>query len=84
MTIRVNHINKKTGICYVYESTSYWDKEKKQARNKQVCVGKLDPVSGAFVPSKRLNQEQSAVRDPAVTASAVTVGPLIDLLRKSH
>jgi transposase len=79
MTIRVNHINKKTGICYVYESTSYWDKEKKQARNKQVCVGKLDPVSGAFVPSKRLNQEQSAVRDPAVTASAVTVGPLMIL-----
>ena len=38
--------NKKTGITYVYEANSYWDKERKQARNKQVCIGKLDPETG--------------------------------------
>jgi transposase len=79
MACRVNHVNKRTGITYVYESVSYWDKEKKQARNKQVCVGKLDPVSGGFIPSKRLNPEQAAARDPVVTASAEIVGPSIVL-----
>ena len=44
--------NKKNGITYVYESTNYWDKEKKQSRSKRVCVGKLDEL-GNFMPSKR-------------------------------
>ena len=45
--------NKKNGIIYVYESTNYWDKEKKQSRSKRVCVGKLDGL-GNLIPSKRL------------------------------
>ena len=57
---------------------SYWDKEKKKARNKKICVGKLDS-NGLFIPSGRLNPEQAAVRDPVVTASAEVVGPLIIL-----
>lgn len=79
MSRRSNHLNKKSGVTYVYEYASYWDKEKKQARNKQRCIGKLDPVSREFVPSKRLTPEQVAVRDPAVTASAEIVGPFIIL-----
>lgn len=74
MAFRVNHVNKGNGITYVYESTSYWDKEKKQPRSKQVCVGKLDPITGEFIPSKRLRPEQAATRDPAVTATAEVVG----------
>ena len=77
MAYRVHQVNKKTGVTYVYEATSVWDKEKKQPRNKQVCIGKLDPKTGEFVPSKRLNPEQAAVRDPAVTATAVVVGPAL-------
>ena len=53
MSYRVNHVNKKTGVTYVYEAVSIWDKKKKQSRNKQVCVGKLDPVTGEFIPSNR-------------------------------
>jgi len=79
MSCRVNCKNKHTGITYVYESVSYWDKERKQPRNKRVCVGKYDPVSGDFIPSKRLSPEQAAVRDPAVTASAEIVGGSIVL-----
>jgi transposase len=79
MSFRLNHVNKKTGVTYVYESVSFWDKEKKQARNKQVCVGKLDPITGKFIPSKRLAPEQAAVRDPVVTASAEVVGASIIL-----
>lgn len=76
---RVNHINKKTGVTYVYESASYWDKQKKQARNKQVCIGKIDPVNGEFIPSKRLSSEQAAVKSTTVTASAQIIGPSIIL-----
>ena len=79
MPYRVNHVNKTTGVTYVYESVSTWDKKKKQSRNKQVCVGKLDPVSGEFIPSKRLAPEQAVVRDPEVTATAEVVGPAIVL-----
>ena len=75
MAFRVQHINKKTGVTYVYEAVSVWSKELKQARNKQVCVGKIDPVTGEFIPSKRLNPTQAALRDPAVTASAQVIGP---------
>ena len=75
MAFRVHHLNKKTGVTYVYEAVSVWDKKFKQARNKQVCVGKIDPVTGAFVPSKRLDPKQAALRDPAVTASAQVIGP---------
>lgn len=54
MATRVYHINKRTGVTYVYESVSYWDKEKKQPRNKQVCIGKLDPITKELIVSKRL------------------------------
>ena len=45
--------NKKTGVTYVYESTSYWDKEKRQPRNKRRLIGKLDPSTGEIVPTER-------------------------------
>ncbi len=79
MSYRIHRINKKNGITYVYEVESYWDKERKQPRNKQICVGKLDPGTGEFVPSKRLSPAQAAVRDPLVTAIAEIVGPSIVL-----
>ncbi|MDI6705281.1 MAG: transposase, partial [Bacillota bacterium] len=77
MAYRVHQVNKKTGVTYIYEATSVWDKEKKQPRNKQVCIGKLDPKTGEFIPSKRLNPEQAAVRDPAVSATAKIIGPTL-------
>lgn len=79
MSYRVHHVNKATGVTYVYEAISRWDKAKKQPRNKQTCIGKLDPVSGEFIPSKRFAPEQAAIRDPVVTASAEVVGPSIIL-----
>lgn len=77
MASRVNLTHKKTGVTYVYESTSYWDKEKRQPRNQRVCIGKL--CDGQFIPSKRLEPEQAAVRDPKVVASAEIIGSSIIL-----
>jgi len=79
MPYRVNHVNKKTGITYVYEAVSYWDKEKKRPSNKQICVGKLDKDTGAFIPSKRMDDTQAAARDPEVTAGIQIIGPSLIL-----
>jgi hypothetical protein len=78
MTCQVKQVNKKTGVTYIYESTSYWDKEKQQPRNKRVCVGKIGS-DGKLIPSKRLTPEQAAVRDPKVVAQAEIVGSSIVL-----
>jgi hypothetical protein len=51
----VNVKNKRNGITYVYESIGYWDKQKKQARNRRKCIGKLDPVTGEVIPSHKIN-----------------------------
>ena len=60
--------NKKNGVTYVYESTGYWNKEKQQARNTRKCIGKLDPVTGNLIPSKK---------DAAIIISAPTQpGPI--------
>ena len=89
MAKQVIHVNKKTGVSYVYEYTPYWDKEKKQGRNKQVCIGKIDPVSGELVPSKRLashgTSQQAEALDSTTTASAQIVGPslVLDSLNES-
>jgi len=50
--------NRKTGVTYVYESTAYWDKEKQQARSHRKCIGKLDPETGEFIPSKKYHIEK--------------------------
>lgn len=82
MSCRVQHLNKKTGVSYVYESVSYWDKEKQQARSNQVCIGKIDPVTGELIPSKRLQAKTTEVAVPESgpsIATAAVVGPSLIL-----
>lgn len=77
MPSRIHHLNKKTGVTYVYESVSRWDKEKQQARSTQVCIGKIDPATGEFVPSRRITQ--TVPNDKDCTATATIVGPSLIL-----
>jgi len=86
MAYPVEHRNKKTGVIYVYESISVWDKEKQQSRNKQVCIGKRDQVTGEIIPSRRLQPERQNVvatatdaTDDSSVATATIVGPSIIL-----
>lgn len=50
MTI-LKRLDKRTNIVYVYESSSYWDKKKKQPRSKRVLIGKIDPKTGEMIPT---------------------------------
>lgn len=82
------HRNKKTGITYVYSiEKSYWDKEKKSPRNKQVCLGKLDPETGEIIPSKhRRKVAERATSAPGVTAVSRVAGPylLLEQITRQH
>ena len=59
----VKYLNKITGVTYVYESESYWDKEKKQPRNRRKLIGKLDPITGEIVPTGKKGRPKKE-KDP--------------------
>ena len=56
----IRQTNKKTGITYVVESESYWDKEKKQPRSHRRIIGKIDPVTGEVVPTRQKKRSEPA------------------------
>jgi transposase len=81
-------LNKKTGVTYVYSiEKSYWDKEKRSPRNKQICLGKLDPESGKIIPSKRRHKiVERATSAPGITATSRVAGPylVLEKITKTH
>jgi hypothetical protein len=67
----IKQLDKRSGITYVYESASYWDKEKQQPRSKRKLIGRLNPETGEVEPTdgrgKRRSQqsrENPAKRGP--------------------
>ena len=72
--------NKKTGITYVIESESYWDKEKQQPRSHRTIIGKIDPDTGEVIPTKKYKREKkasspSSVRNSDNQESTVAIEP---------
>jgi transposase len=74
MAYRTIH-TKKNGAKYVYSVTSYWDKEKKASRNKQVCLGRLDESTGEVVPSKRKKSALES-QESIIGAKVTVTGPM--------
>jgi len=75
-----HHHNKKTGAIYRYRVESYWDKEKKAPRNKQVYLGKVDPHTGQLVSSKRHRGNPTVIsKDSNTTLMSKVVGPYLIL-----
>ena len=70
----VKQLDKRSGITYVYESVSYWDREKKQPRSRRTLIGRLDPETGKILPTdgrgKRRAQKED---DPVVRKGPVPV-----------
>jgi hypothetical protein len=63
----IKQYHKDTDTTYVYESESYWDPEKKQARSRRKVVGKLDPVTGEIIPTGKRGRKK---KEAAVTEEA--------------
>ena len=71
----VYHRKKDTGVTYVYEIVEeHWDKEKKQMRSKQRCIGKLDPITNDLIPSKRLRNQKEVAEIGSATAKTTVSG----------
>ena len=49
----IKRTNKKSGITYAYSNESYWVPELKQSRSRRRLIGKVDPATGAIVPTGR-------------------------------
>jgi transposase len=57
---QIKQTNKRTGIEYVYESESYWDKNKKQSRYKpRKLIGHIDKATGELVPNRAIKARQA-------------------------
>jgi transposase len=73
------HHPQKNGDIYVYSQESYWDKEKKSPRNKRTLLGKLDPITGEIIPTRKKDKSNKHVTqniDPTLIKSQVA-GPSI-------
>lgn len=55
----IHQKDKRSGITYVYESVSYWDKEKKQSRSKRRLIGRLDEETGEVLPTDGRGRKRS-------------------------
>lgn len=54
----IKQLNKKTGVTYVYESESYWDKEKRQPRSRRRLIGKIDDETGEIIPTGKSGRKK--------------------------
>lgn len=45
----VKQLDKRSGITYIYESKSVWDKERKQSRSVRRLIGRLDAKTGEII-----------------------------------
>lgn len=72
----VKHTDKRTGVTYVYESESYWDKEKKQPRSKRTLVGKLDEATGEIIPTGKSGRKKTIPKKAVVISEEST--PITD------
>ena len=54
--------DKRTGTTYIYESESYWDKEKKQPRSRRKLIGKLDEETGEVIPTGKSGRTKGSGR----------------------
>jgi len=59
----INQFDKRSGITYVYESVSYWDKEKQQPRAKRTLIGRRDPQTGEVVPTDGRGKRRHEIQD---------------------
>jgi hypothetical protein len=77
----VKHKDKRTGVTYVYESESYWDKEKQQPRSKRTLVGKLDEATGEIIPTGKSGRKKTVFEEAAqITEESTSITHHINLL----
>ena len=76
----IKQFDKRAGITYVYESKSYYDKEKKCSRAKRTLIGKIDPDTGELIPTDGRNKgaKSPSGDKPSAKGSAARIRELGD------
>ena len=72
--------DKRTGTTYVYESESYWDKEKKQPRSRRKLIGKLDEETGEIIPTGKSGRKKGTGQKQAESGSPEPVTEYIQTI----
>jgi transposase len=87
MSAIIRQHDKRIGVTYAYESTSYWDKEKKQSRSRRKLVGIFDSDTGELKPTtkKKRTYSEPAKDSPWLYAKRTFYGAtyLFDCIGKS-
>ncbi|MCD8295775.1 MAG: hypothetical protein LUE27_11140 [Clostridia bacterium] len=50
---QIKYYDKRVGVTYVYDSKSYYDEASGKYKAKRTLIGKLDPDTGALIPTGR-------------------------------
>lgn len=69
----IRQYDKRTGHTYVYESFSYWDKEKNQSWAKRTLIGKIDSETGEIIPTNGRCKKQSPNYQPEAATGETTI-----------
>ena len=72
----IHQLDKRSGITYVYESTSYWDKEKQQSRAHRKLIGRYDPATGETVPTDGRGKRRGQTKEKATEQLEQKRGPV--------
>lgn len=73
--------NKKSGVTYVYECQSFWNKEKKRPDSIRKCIGKLDSETNEIIISSKqiLPTKLTTAKLEPTVASIKTIGSTVFL-----
>jgi transposase len=70
--------NKKSGVTYVYECQSFWNKEKKRPDSIRKCIGKLDPETNEIISTKQAQSTKpTTVHLEPTIATIKIIGPTL-------
>ena len=64
----INQYDKRSGITYVYESHSYWDKEKKQVRANRRLIGRRDMETNEIKPTDGRGRRRKENKEPGISS----------------
>lgn len=71
MATIVYQTDKRSGITYAYQSTSFWDKEKKQSRARRTLIGRYDNETGKIVPTDGRNKKKAKEKEAETRGKTV-------------
>ena len=75
--------DKRSNVTYVYESQSFYSKEKKQSRSKRKLIGRLDPESGQIIPTRHRKSASSIDTEAQTSRKAETNADLKQQLNQA-